>query len=67
MVEAAIVFPILLMLTLGAIEYGWLFLNAQQVTNAARQGARIAILPYWDGRGRCTPDHRLDAGGSASG
>ena len=46
MVEAAIVFPILLMLTLGALEYGWLFLNAQQVTNAARQGARIAILPY---------------------
>jgi len=45
-VEAAIVFPLLLMLTLGAIEYGWLFLNAQQVTNAARQGARIATLPY---------------------
>ncbi len=45
-VEAVIVLPILLLLTLGAIEYGWLFLNAQQVTNAARQGARIAILPY---------------------
>ena len=41
-VEAAILFPILLMVTLGGIEYGWLFLNAQQVTNIARQGARIA-------------------------
>jgi len=44
-VEAAIVFPLLLILTLGAIQYGWLFLKAQQITNAARQGARIAILP----------------------
>lgn len=46
LVEAAIILPLLLMLTLGAIEYGWLFLNAQQVTNAARQGARVAILPH---------------------
>ena len=46
LVEAVLVMPILLMLTLGAIEYGWLFLNEQQVVNAARQGARIAILPY---------------------
>jgi Flp pilus assembly protein TadG len=45
-VEAAIVLPLLLMLVLGAIEYGWLFLKAQQITNAARQGARIAILPH---------------------
>ncbi len=43
--EAAIVLSLLMMLTLGALEYGWLFINAQQVTNAARQGARIAILP----------------------
>jgi len=41
-VEAAIVLPVLLLLTLGAIEYGWLFLNVQWITNAARQGARIA-------------------------
>ena len=44
-VEAAIVFPLLLLLTFGAIKYGWLFLKAQQITNAARHGARIAILP----------------------
>jgi Flp pilus assembly protein TadG len=44
-VEAAIVFPLLLLVTLGAIQYGWLFLKAQQITNAARAGARIAILP----------------------
>ncbi|MHC4496134.1 MAG: hypothetical protein ACYSYM_09960, partial [Planctomycetota bacterium] len=27
------------------IKFGWLFLKAQQITNAARTGARIAILP----------------------
>jgi len=43
--EAAIVFPLLLMVTLGAIKYGWLFLRTQQITNAARQAARLAILP----------------------
>jgi Flp pilus assembly protein TadG len=43
--EAAIVFPLLLMVTLGAIKYGWLFLQAQQITNTARQAARLAILP----------------------
>jgi Flp pilus assembly protein TadG len=45
-VEAAILLPLLLMLVLGAIEYGWLLYNVQQITNAARQGARIAILPH---------------------
>ena len=44
-VEAALVFPLLLLLTMGAIEYGWLFLKAQHMTNAARQGARLAIRP----------------------
>lgn len=44
-VEAALVLPLLLLLTMGAIEYGWLFLKAQQITNATRQGARLAIRP----------------------
>ncbi len=42
-VEAALVLPILLLVTFGAIKYGWLFLKAQQITNAARHGARIGI------------------------
>jgi Flp pilus assembly protein TadG len=44
-VEAALVMPILLLVTFGAIKYGWLFLKAQQITNAARHGARMRILP----------------------
>lgn len=45
LVEAAIVFPLILLLTLGVIEYGWLFLKAQEITNATRHGARIAVRP----------------------
>jgi len=33
------------MVTFGAIKYGWLFLKAQQITNAARHGARMVVLP----------------------
>jgi len=40
-----VVFPLLLLLTMGAIEYGWLFLKVQHMTNAARQSARLAIRP----------------------
>jgi Flp pilus assembly protein TadG len=43
--EAALVLPLLLMVTFGAIKYGWLFLEAQQITNAARHGARTVVLP----------------------
>ncbi len=41
LVEIAVMMPLLLMLILGCLEYGWMFLKSQQITNAARQGARI--------------------------
>ena len=41
----AIVLLLLIMLTFGAMEYGWMFFKMQQVTNAARAGAREAVLP----------------------
>jgi hypothetical protein len=41
----ALVLPLLLMLVLGGIEYGWMFLKSQQITNAARHGARVAVRP----------------------
>lgn len=44
-VEAALLFPLLLLIVLGLIEYGWAFLQAHEVTNAARSGARVGILP----------------------
>lgn len=44
-VEAALVLPILLLITFGAFKYGWLFLKTQQLANAARQVARVAVRP----------------------
>jgi Flp pilus assembly protein TadG len=43
-VEAALLVPLVLLILLGVIEYGWMFLKGQQIANAARHGARIAIL-----------------------
>ena len=44
-VELAILLPLLLTLTFGMIEYGWMFWKAQEVNNAAREGVRAAVLP----------------------
>ena len=44
LVETAIVLLLLMYLTLGVIEYSWLFLKLQQITNAARSGARVGIV-----------------------
>lgn len=40
LVEMAIVAKLMLLLTLGVIEYGWMLLKCQQLSNAARVGAR---------------------------
>ena len=45
LVEAALVFPILILLTFGLLEYGWLFLRMETITNAARRGVRVAVAP----------------------
>jgi len=44
MVELAIVLPLFLTIVLGIIEFGRALMVAQIVTNAAREGARDAIL-----------------------
>ena len=43
-VEAALVMPLLVLLILGLVEYGWLFLKANQISDAAREGARTATF-----------------------
>ncbi len=49
LVEAAIVIPILMMITLGIIEYGGAYRENAAVANAARAGARVASsLPKTD-------------------
>jgi len=43
-VEMAIVTPFLLTMLFGIIEYGWIFTVRQTLTQAAREGARLAIV-----------------------
>jgi Flp pilus assembly protein TadG len=45
LIEFALVFPLLLAVVLGIVDFGFLFRNYEVLTNAAREGARIAILP----------------------
>ena len=45
LLELCLVLLLLVLLTFGAMEYGWMFFRIQQVTNAARSGARSAVLP----------------------
>jgi Flp pilus assembly protein TadG len=44
MVEMVIVLPLLLMILFGIMEFGVVFGRWQTVTNAAREGARTAVV-----------------------
>jgi Flp pilus assembly protein TadG len=43
-VEFAVLAPVLFLLIFGMIEYGRMIMVQQLITNAAREGARVAIL-----------------------
>jgi len=51
LVEFALVLPILLLVFGGIVDFGLLLHRQQVITNAAREGARVAVLP-----GYCTAD-----------
>ena len=42
-VEFGLVLPLLLVLLLGLIDYGWVFFVRLNMTNAAREGARVGV------------------------
>ena len=44
-VEFALAFPLLLLVVMGIIDFGIMFQQYEVLTNAAREGARIAVLP----------------------
>lgn len=44
LIELALILPIFFMVVLGIIEFGRAMMVSQLVTNAAREGARMAIL-----------------------
>lgn len=45
MVETVLTLPLLLLLSVSVYEFGRAFQHWQVLTNAAREGARIAVLP----------------------
>jgi Flp pilus assembly protein TadG len=45
LIEFALVFPLLLLIILGIVDFGFLFQRMEVVTNAAREGARVRVLP----------------------
>ena|SRR5688572_24117736 len=45
LLEVAMTLPVLLLVTVGIMEFGRAYQTQQVLTNAAREGARVAILP----------------------
>jgi hypothetical protein len=45
LIEFALVLPVMLLVLMGIIDFGLLFQRYQVITNAAREGARVALLP----------------------
>jgi Flp pilus assembly protein TadG len=48
LVEFALVTPLMLVLIGGIVDFARLFQSYEVVTNAAREGARLAALPGYD-------------------
>ncbi len=48
MLEVALTLPLLLLVAVGIFEFGRAYQTWQILTNAAREGARIAVLPGTD-------------------
>ena len=63
LVEFALVLPLLLLVVLAIADFGFMFQRYEVITNAAREGARIAVLPgYTDADVQERVTNYLDAG-----
>jgi len=45
LIETALTLPLVLFITVAAVEFGHAYQTWQVLTNAAREGARVAVLP----------------------
>lgn len=64
LIEFALALPLLLLIALGIFDFGILFQRYEVVTNAAREGARIAVLPgYGDADVDARVKQYVQAGG----
>ena len=64
LIEFAIVAPLLILLLAGIFDFGMMFRTFEAVTNAAREGARVGVLP---GYADADVEDRVDAYMAASG
>jgi Flp pilus assembly protein TadG len=46
-IEMALTLPLLLLVVLGIFDFGLMFQKYEVVTNAAREGARVGVLPEY--------------------
>ena len=64
LVEFALILPILVMLTVGAVDFARAFFSLQVVTNASREGARAGVvLGATSAQVNATMDNVLVTGG----
>jgi Flp pilus assembly protein TadG len=64
LIEFALAAPILILLLAGIFDFGMMFRNFEVVTNAAREGARVGVLPgYQDADVQARVDAYLAASG----
>jgi hypothetical protein len=47
LIEMAMVTPILMLIVGGIVDFGFMFRAWENVTNAAREGARVGVLPAY--------------------
>jgi Flp pilus assembly protein TadG len=66
-VEFAVVVPLFLLLVFGTIEAGWFFAQEVEIRNAAREGARLAVVDFGTGQAiRNETCARADLSGSGA-
>jgi hypothetical protein len=47
-IEMALTLPLLLLVVFGIFDFGFMFQRYEVVTNAAREGARLGVLPQYN-------------------
>src|SRR6202044_428060 len=66
--EFALALPVLLVVGMGIFDFGLMFQHYEVVTNAAREGARVGVLPnYSTSDAQARAQQYLSSGGLTSG
>ena len=66
-IELALTLPLLLVIVMGIFDFGLMFQRYEVVTNAAREGARVGVLPnYTTADAQARAQQYLTSGGLSS-